>query len=94
MAKDLSAYGVVVDLSDAGGTSTTAEYRRFIPDYFSRLHARADGRLKRLSVVFIGSPVLRVAARFLVGRMSQVPFTVDKNRTIAIEAVRAALDSE
>lgn len=90
IAAGLDAFGVVLDLSDAAGM-TTPEYRRCIPGLFEGMNARTEGRLKLISVVFKGSPILRVATRFLIGRMTRVPFGLEKNRELSLEAVRLAL---
>lgn len=90
LATELGAFGLVLDLSDAVGI-TTPEYRRCIPGLFEGMYARTDGRLKLISVVFTGSPIVRVATRFLMGRMTRLPFALEKNRELALEAVRRAI---
>jgi hypothetical protein len=90
IAESYDAYGIVLDLTDVTG-ATTAEYRRYIPKHFLDMHTRSRGRLKLVAVAFFGNPVARVATKFLVARMSAVPFTIEKNRAMAVEAVRKAL---
>ncbi len=90
LAAGHDVFGIAIDLSEAEG-STTSEYRKFIPKHFAEIFARAGGRLKIVSVAFTGSPVARVASQFLIGRMTHVPFKLEKNAEDAIAAVRNAI---
>jgi hypothetical protein len=90
LVADLDSYGVVVDLHDARGIMT-AEYRKFVPDYFNQLHAGSNGAMRHLGVTFQGNPVTRIATKFFAGRMLRVPVSIHNTRALAIEAVRAAL---
>lgn len=90
LAAGLEAFGLVVDLSDStGGTST--EYRRFLPEYFQGLSKRADGRMKHIAVAFLGNPLARVVTRFVIGRILGVPASIHKNAPLAIAAVRGSI---
>lgn len=91
LAADCEKFGVVVDLPKAAGSVHTAEYRRFIPKRFSELHASHPHRLKLVAVASTASLASRVATKFLIGRMTNVPLTLEKSRERAIEAVRKAL---
>jgi hypothetical protein len=87
----LDAYAIVIDLADAADSSTTSEYRRFIPNFFKELNQKAGGALKQVSVVFYGNPVLRVVTKFLVGRMMEMPFSIHSSRAQALQAARHSL---
>jgi len=89
LTASLDDYGLVVDLSEAQGT-LTADYRRYIPEFFERLRARS-ARLRHIAVVFEANPVVRIATKFLVARMTEIPFSVHKTRSLAQDAVRAAI---
>lgn len=90
VAADFTAFGIVVDLLDGGGAAS-AEYRRFVPKCFAEVHAHHGERLKLIAVASTGSLPTRVAAKFVIGRMTQVPLTLEPTREQAIEAVRRAL---
>ncbi len=90
LAAGRNAYGILVDLSDNQG-STSTDYRRFIPQYFSELTARSHGAVKLVAVVFRGNPVLRVAANFIVARITDTPFALFKTHDEAVDAIRKAL---
>jgi hypothetical protein len=90
LIKGLDRFGVVVDLADATGSST-AEYRKYVPDFFMKLNAKTGGALKEVGVIFYGNPLLRVVTKFFMGRLSGVTMTVHKNRQLALDAVRAAV---
>jgi len=92
LLQGLEAFGMIIDLSDNQGY-TTSEYRRFIPAYFADFTARSKGALKMIAVVFVGNPVLRVAANFIVARVSEAPFSLYKTHEDALAAVRAAIHS-
>ncbi len=83
-------FGIVLDLVDAKG-ETTAGYRKFIPKHFTELFEHQQGRLVHLAVAFGGSPVARIASKFLIGRMMKIPISIDKDRDSAADAVRKAL---
>jgi hypothetical protein len=91
LARGLSAWGLVIDLADTGSATTTPDYRNYIPQYFSGLHGRSSGRLKLISIAFVGNPVARIVAKFVMARVAKVPVSIEKSRTHAIEAVRKAL---
>jgi hypothetical protein len=93
LAADMDAYGIVLDLTDSEG-STTSEYRKFIPKHFTELHTRSNGRLKLVAVAFVGSQVARVASKFLIGRMTSVPMAIERDRDNAVRAVRKAIASD
>jgi hypothetical protein len=90
LTRGLAAYGLVIDLAASTGKITT-EYRKYVPIYFSGLHERSQGALKLMSVAFYGNPVARIVTKFLVGRMLEVPITVENSLTQAVQAVRKAL---
>ena len=87
----LDAYAIVIDLADAADSSTSGEYRRFIPDFFKGLNRRAGGALRQVAVVFYGNPVLRIVTKFLVGRMIDIPFSIHSSRAQALHSARQAL---
>lgn len=89
LAEDCEQFGLVVDLVDTSGGG--AEYRRFIPKRFSALYESHGDRLKLIAVASTGNVVSRVATKFVVGRMTQIPFTVESDRQNAVLAVRKAL---
>ena len=89
LTASLDVYGLVVDLSDARGT-LTADYRRYIPEFFEQLRNRPV-ELRHIGLVFEANPVVRIATKFLVARMTAIPFSVHKSRALALEAVRAHL---
>jgi hypothetical protein len=88
LTRDLDRYSILVDLSDASG-ATTAEYRRFIPQFFTNMHER--GALKHVAVTFYGNAAVRIASKFLIARMMSVPFSIHGNRAQALQAARDAL---
>lgn len=89
LADDCDAFGLVVDLMDTSGGG--ADYRRFIPKRFSALHESHGDKLKLIAVASTGNVVSRVATKFVVGRMTQMPFAVESSRENAVQAVRKAL---
>ena len=88
LTRGLDGYSVLIDLSDASGM-TTLEYRRFIPQFFTKLHEQ--GGLKHVAVAFYGNAAVRIASKFLIARMMSVPFSIHANRAQALHAARAAL---
>ena len=91
-AREMDVYGIVLDLEDSSG-NISAEYRRFIPSYFDELWRASEGSFKLLAVAFSGNPVSRVVTKFLIGRMLDLPFTIEKDVEQATEAVRSRLRS-
>jgi hypothetical protein len=89
LTENLGSYGLVVDLSEARGT-LTADYRRYIPQFFEQLRTRS-AELRHIGLVFEANPVVRIATKFLVARMTAIPFSVHKTRALALDAVRAHL---
>lgn len=85
-AKDFDAYCLVLDLTDAKG-SITPEYRKFIPKHFEELY-RDSGKLKQVGVAFAGNPIVRVISKFLIGRISNVPYSMYKSVDATVEAMR------
>ena len=92
MTAHLDAYAIICDLAETDG-STSSDYRKFITSHFQAIHKRSQGRLKLIAVSFSASPVARVASKFLIGRMMQVPFTIEKDVATAHAAARKKLDS-
>jgi hypothetical protein len=90
-AKDFQVYCLVLDLGDAAGSPLTGEYRSSIPRQFEGLHQRSRGRLKQIAVAFDANPVVRIISKFLIARMTNVPFVVYKSRATALEGARQAL---
>ena len=90
LTRDLDGYSILIDLSEASG-ATTAEYRRFIPRFFTDLHQR--GGLKHVAVAFYGNAAVRIASKFLIARMMSVPFSIHPNRAQALQAARSAVGS-
>lgn len=90
LSADFERFGVVVDLLEGGGAAS-AEYRRFVPKCFSDVHAQHGERLKLIAVASTGSLPNRVATKFVIGRMTQVPLALEKSREHAVAAVRKAL---
>lgn len=90
LAAGLDAYGVIIDLSDSEG-STTSEYRRYIPRYFAEWAVRARGALRQVALPIDANPVVRVAAKFIVSRIADAPFVVYRSPHEAIAGVRAAI---
>lgn len=90
LAADAPRFAIVVRLGAVTG-SPSAEYRRFIPAHWKRVHAAAAGRLVLVAVAFSGSPVARVISKFLIARMTSVPFAIEKDLEHAIAASRSAL---
>ena len=88
LTQGLDAYAILVDLSEATGM-TTPDYRRFIPQFFTNLHQK--GALKHVAVAFYGNAAVRIASKFLIARMMQVPFSIHANRASALQAARTAL---
>ena len=89
-AAGVEAFGLILDLAETSGSSTS-EYRSFIPKHFGALHARSKGRLKLVAVVSTSSLAARIATKFVVGRMAQIPFTVEATRDNAVAEIHKAL---
>lgn len=90
LASDLDAYGVIIDLSDSEG-STSSDYRRYIPRHFEEMASRSGGALRQIAVALDTNPVVRVAAKFIIGRVASAPFEVYRTPDEAIAGVRRAL---
>lgn len=89
VAEDFDAWVLVLDLSDAKG-SITAEYRKFIPKHFEELYNRS-GKLRQVGVALAGNPIVRVISKFLIGRITNVPYSMYKNIDVAVESMRVHL---
>ena len=84
-------FGLVVDLSDDVGGGFNPSYRLYIPKRFSAFYAAHRDRLRVIAVASTGSSLSRVASKFIVGRMTQMPLTIENTRSEAIQAVREKL---
>jgi hypothetical protein len=90
LTRALPAWGMVVDLADAVG-NPTADYRSYIPQFFTALHGQSGGRLRQVAIAFVGNPVARVVTQFVMSRFTRVPVSIQKNRAQAIDVVRRTL---
>jgi hypothetical protein len=91
LSADMPRFGVLVDLSRAARRAPSKEYRKFIPTCWTQLHADSKGRLAIVAVAFTGSQVARVMTKFLIGRMTSVPFTMERSVEDAVRAIRSVL---
>jgi hypothetical protein len=89
LSEELNEYCIVVDLTEARG-SITSEYRRYIPEFFDKLYARPQ-RLRHIGLVFHANPVVRVVTKFMVARITKIPFSIYKSTPLALEGLRAEL---
>jgi hypothetical protein len=67
---------VARDLADG---STTAEYRRVLPNALNRWHVESLGRLKHMGVAFHGKPIVRTVTNFVIGRLVDAPMSVHRS---------------
>jgi hypothetical protein len=90
LAQGMTSFGILIDLGEATG-GTTADYRKYVPQFFDAMVVKTGGALKHVGVVFYGNPLTRVVTKFFIGRIAKVPMTVHKNRELALDAIRAAI---
>jgi hypothetical protein len=74
MSDDGSQSETPRELADVG-RGTTAECRRFIPEFSTDRSPKLQGAFRHRAVAFYGNPASRIATKFLVSRMLDIPFT-------------------